>query len=185
MNLVDSIANYCRGYDLPQNLVMAIAKVESNLNMVATRAETHYRWLWNVTDHKPFRRLSNPEVVSNEAPADFPRPASFFCTPDTEWQGQRMSWGPFQMMGALLRERRFLEPFPVVCCDAELATKFACSHISHLRDKYYDKHGWTGVTAAYNAGRPRKDENGVYANAGYLNKVSISGAQKYLTIIRA
>lgn len=185
MNLVDSIARYSKGYDLPQNLVMSVAKVESNLSMHALRAEPNYRWLWNVETHKPFRRLNNPEVISNTAPEDFPRPHQFFCSVDTEWQGQRMSWGPFQMMGAVLRERRYTGPFPAICCDPDLAAKFACSHLSHLRDRFYKKHGWAGVVAAYNSGTPRKTPDGVYINAGYLNKVSISGAQKYLTFLRA
>jgi hypothetical protein len=185
MTLIDAIHQYSTGYNLPQNIVMAIAKVESNLSMHATRAESRYRWLWDSRRHRPFRRLSNPEIISNEAPDDFPRPTEFYASADTEWQGQRTSWGPFQMMGAVLRERRYNGPFVAVCCDPDLAAKFACSHLSHLRDKYFNKHGWTGVVAAYNAGSPRKDRNGVYVNAGYLNKISISGAQKYLTILRA
>ncbi len=185
MNLIDAINHFCVGYELPQNIVMAIAKVESNLSMPALRAEPHYRWMWDVKQHKPFRRPSNLELTSNEAPDDFPRPTMYFGNADTEWQGQRMSWGPFQMMGAVLRERRYAGPFPSICCSPELAARFACSHLSNLRDRFYDKHGWTGVVAAYNAGTPRKDSAGVYANAGYLNKVSISGAQKYLTILKA
>ena len=70
------------------------------------------------------------------------------------------------MMGALLRERGYAGPFPGIACDPELATRFACLHLSCLRDRYFDKHSWSGVVAAYNAGRPRCDERGELGRGG-------------------
>lgn len=184
MNLVDHITHFCTGYKLPLDVVMAIARVESAMNPYAIRAEPQYRWLWDNLFNKPFRRLEPAEIDLSWAPDDFVAPHEANITADTEWNGQRMSWGPFQMMGALLRERGYKGDFPAICCEPELAARFACSHISNLRDKYLDKHGWAGVVAAYNAGRPRKTENGIYVNYQYVNKVSKEGGRKYVGFIQ-
>lgn len=185
MNLVDYITKFSDGYHLPLDIVLGIARTESNMEMHAIRAEPLFRWTWNCETNRPFRRLTDDEILSNSAPVDFPRPTTYFATEHTEWQGQRMSWGPFQMMGTLLRERGFYGPFPQICCDPETAARFACAHISSLRDRYLDKHGWQGVVAAYNAGRPRKDVEGKYVNYEYVNKVSKAGGRKYLGFIQA
>lgn len=180
MNLQDSITTISAGYDLPVKLVAAVARVESNMGGLAIRFEPGYRWLWDMQNNKPFRHLSDEERYSTRAPRDFYAGSidltGYYSSDDTEWVGQRTSWGPFQMMGAVLREAGYFGPFTALCFDMETATRFACAKLSHLRDKYFDKHGWSGVVAAYNAGRPRRDELGRLVNQDYVNKISKAGA---------
>lgn len=179
MNLQDYISRLAPKHRVPPSLAFAIAKVESNMEMTAIRHEPHFRWLWDVRKHAAFRRLSSAEVAASQAPDDFKALPSeyFYSSDDTEWMGQRTSWGPFQMMGALLRERGYRGPFPELCRDAELATRFALLHIEWLALRYGGKHGWAGVAAAYNAGRPRKDEQGRYLNRDYVVKVAQAGGK--------
>lgn len=180
MNLQDHISRLSPRFNLPTNLVRAIAKVESNLEMSAIRHEPHYRWLWDNEQNKPFRTLDHAEIGSAYAPTDFYAVSDtpgFYSSDHTEWMGQRTSWGPFQVMGGVLRERGYKDAFPKMCIDPELATRFALTQLSKLRDRYYHKHGWAGVAAAYNAGRPRKDENGRYLNREYLVKIHDNGGR--------
>ena len=186
MNLVDATARHCHGYDLPLNLVLAIGKVESALDPYAIRFEPRYRWMWDSRRNRAFRRLGSAEVAGNEAPNDFkvldPTLSGFFSSADTEWTGQKMSWGPFQMMGALMRECGYRGPFPKLCDDHDLSARFACLHIAKLKVRYHRRHGWSGVVAAYNAGRPRRDSNGYYLNQSYVNKVAEAGVSNLVTV---
>jgi len=169
MSLVDAIAKNCAGYRLPQNLVIALARVQSDMTMSATHYDVDYRWMWDCDEDEPFRRLEDFER-HDMAPSDFIAPPN--CdTPTTEWIGQKMRWGPFLVHGAILRERRYWGPFAVMCSDPEKAARFACSHLSNLHDRYFARHGWAGVVAAFDAGRPRKDEFGDYVNSDFLKRV--------------
>lgn len=177
MNLQDSAAYYGRKIGIPLSLILAIAEVESNLDQYATRFEPGYRWLWNCQLNKPFRRLASVEVInSSSAPSDFPSPNdagyNFYSNADTEWTAQRTSFGPLQLMGAVARERQYKGPLVALCCDVELSAKWAITHLSWLMNRYYDKHDYGGVISAYNAGRPRLTENGLFINQSYVNKVA-------------
>lgn len=180
MNLQDCIARYSVGYDLPTLLVTAIARVESGLLGTAIRFEPDYRWLWDMNNNRPFRHPTEEERYNTHAPDDFnagrPEITGFYCSDDTEWIGQHISWGPFQMMGAVLRETGYKGPLPELCVDPDLASRFACVHLSKLKYRYFNRHGWSGVVAAYNAGRPRRDDTGRFFNQEYVNKVSQAGA---------
>lgn len=184
MNLQDSTSKYCIGYDLPLNILIAIARTESDFDSFATRFEPHFLWMWDCKENAPFRTLTEEDVHSASAPDDFPAPPrgkfTLFSTADTEWTGQKTSWGPFQMTGSLLREKGFTGGFPLVCYDADIAAKYACSHLSKLRDRFHAKYGWEGVVAAYNAGSPVLGDDGRFKNQNYVNSVSKNGARKYV-----
>lgn len=184
MNIVDTFSHYCSGYHLPQSLVLALAQVESVLTMTSMRFEPTYRWLWNCEDDKPFRRVEISEAMIGAAPDDFSVPHG--CgTLDTEWMGQRTRWGPLHINGAILRERRFYGPFPTMCADMDMAARFSCAHLSNLRDRYFDKHGWAGVVSAFDAGRPRMSDKGVYRNVDYLIRVAnIPGVAHFMPFNR-
>lgn len=184
MNLIDTISRYCDGYRLPQDLVMAIAMVESSMSMSAMRFEPTYRWFWDCQNNKRFRRVDISEAMVGAAPDDFSVSAG--CgTLDTEWMGQRTRWGPFQINGACLRERRYTGPFPIMCSDPDMAARFACAHISTLHERYFARHGWSGVVAAFDAGRPRKNNAGVYRNVEYLKRVAdVNKAARFLPFNR-
>ena len=171
--VIDSITYFSKYHSLPAPLLMAVAEAESNFEPTAIRYEPGYRWLWNVGRDTPYS-AQDAEIC----PDDFPgtRPGvngySTYASGPTEWAGQKTSWGVFQMMGAVLRERGYKGPFANLCCIPELAARFACEHIKVLHNKYHDRHGWAGVIAAYNAGRPRQDESGAYLNQAYVNKIA-------------
>ena len=184
MTLVDEIAKYAERYNVPSHVALAVAKTESNNTMPALRYEPAYKYLWDNANNRPFRGLSADEVASPRAPKGFAGSAlswAWYCSADTEWQMQKVSWGPFQIMGAVLRENGYIDPFPRLCCDESLAALWGCRHLSMLKDRYYQKHGWTGVVAAYNAGRPRM-QGGKYVNQDYVNKVARNGATGFVHI---
>jgi hypothetical protein len=185
MSLVDAIAHFAEKYEVPSQIVYAVAKVESNNAMLAIRYEARYRWMWDCVNNRPFRRVTDSEAAKTSAPLDFPRPPAHplgvYSSANTEWHAQRTSWGPFQMMGAVLREAGYNNPFPELCADPSLAALWGCRHLSHLRDKYWDDHGWAGVVAAYNAGRPRAVK-GRYKNQEYVNSIARAGAIPFVAI---
>lgn len=170
----EQLLNYCiqdeaKRHDLPATMVEAIILVESDNNLNAIRVEPAYRYLYDVVKQQPFRALRNGEVNCAKAPKDFPY-LSKLGSRDTEWGGQRASWGPMQVMGAVARERGFGDPFPALCSN-EWGVYWGCQHLSWLTDRYQKDYGWEGVISSYNQGSPRKDENGNYCNQTYVNKV--------------
>ena len=159
-------------YSLPAGLVIAIAIVESAGDPYAWRVEPDYRWLWDIRMKRPFRKLTQAERVSEKAPADFPH--FRFSSVHTEWWGQQASWGMMQVMGGLAREYGFALPFPQLC-DPAVNLDIACRFLNSLRSRFLASHGWHGVAAAYNAGKPRYDDAGNFQNADYVNKVAKQG----------
>ena len=88
-----------RTYGLPVAIVQGIMEVESGGNPFAMKFECHYRWLVDVNTLKPFRYLTPGEIYNIRPPDDFNYLTG--TTPDTEWIGQKTSWGPMQVMGAV------------------------------------------------------------------------------------
>lgn len=160
-------------YDIPESIISAIVKVESNGNVFAHRVEPPYRYLVDVKTKKPFRKLTSLESKSETAPKDFPHIYNL-SSKNTEWLGQQASWGPMQIMGAVAREYGFKEYFPALCSFAD-GLEYGCLHLSALRKRFLKKHGWEGVVAAYNAGSPRYLENGDFVNQDYIDKVIANG----------
>ncbi len=152
-------------HSLPADLIRAIILVESSGNPCAARFEPTYKYLWDCKNKHPFQRLSPQELNSNKHPSGFTAECG---SRDTEWTGQKTSWGPMQVMGAVAREYGFLGYFPVLC--GPLGVEYGAIHLVKLRDRYYARYGWDGVVAAYNAGSPvKKGEQ--YANQRYVDKV--------------
>ena len=173
---MDSARYWSSEYFLPFSLIMAIANVESGQNKHAVRFERHYRYLFDVGSGKPFRKLSDDEIMSKRAPYDFPFYGDI-SSRDTEWVGQQCSWGAMQVMGAVAREHGFQGRFPELCGDAGI--KYGCLHLSKLRERFLREYGWRGVIAAYNAGSPRKI-GGAFVNQKYVDAVvSAGGLESY------
>jgi hypothetical protein len=177
-NLQDEISKKSTGYAVPSEIIHAIAVVESDLAMDMVCAVPFHEWLWDTLSFRPFRRLHPSEHDAMTAPADFK--TRLLYDPDTEWLGQRMAWGPWQMPGATLRLTGFTGPFPLICCDAEQAALWACRHLSSLRDKYFERHGWAGTVAAFKTGRPRRTATGEYTCEEWLVHVRKAGAKRFL-----
>jgi hypothetical protein len=157
-------------FKLDFNLIYAVIVVESNRNPFAWRAEPHYRYLWDVREHRPFRLLTQDEIRGDAAPADFPFLREVNSR-NTEWWGQQASWGLMQVMGAVARELGFVYEFPALC-NPENGIHYGCKHLANLRDRFLEKHGWNGVVGAYNAGAPRYSEEGLLENQQYVDKVA-------------
>lgn len=159
---------------LPVPLVAAMVLVESAALASAWRFEPPYRYYWDVRANKPFRALSETERANERAPSDF------FAMPgissrDTEWTGQACSWGPMQVMGAVAREYGFRGGFPDLC-GWGVGLEYGLMHLTRLRNRFLDKHGWTGVVAAYNAGSPRRIDGGLnWVNQDYVDRVRAMG----------
>ena len=92
--------------------------------------------------------------------------------PDDDYHdehGRAVSWGLMQIMGQVARERGFRGKFNELL-QPEVGLYWGCRQLNVLHARYFKKHGWAGVIAAYNAGSPRK-VGGKFANQGYVDKV--------------
>lgn len=152
---------------LPPAVIECMIDVESSRNCYAWRHESHYRWLWNVETQSPFRTLTKAEIRSSKAPADFPSQRG---SQDTEWTGQRSSWGLMQVMGSTAREHGFKHNFSQLC-NPEQGIQWGCKHLKWLYDRHWEKHGWQGIISSYNQGVPLKNDDGTWANQSYVDKV--------------
>lgn len=79
------------------------------------------------------------------------------------------SWGLMQIMGQVARERGFKGKFSELL-QPEVGLYWGCRQLNVLKARYFKKHGWAGVIAAYNQGNARKIGNH-FANQPYVNKV--------------
>lgn len=127
--------------ELPVGLVKAICKQESGFDEDAYRYEPNYRY------------LVGDSLTMNE----------------TERFGQKVSWGLMQTMGGVMREHGFMSKwFTRACSEPAIALRYGMLHLRMYQKRYGD---WYDVIAAYNAGSPRKNEQGKYVNQGYVDSV--------------
>ena len=145
MMLENLAAKYASDFNIDHDLVYSIINVESGWNPYAMRFEPNYKWLY---EYRVYAGLLN-------------------ITEQTEETLQKMSYGLFQLMGALCREYGFKEEL-VKLCDPEINLKYGCMHLKKLINKYSNEQD---VIAAYNAGTPRKTEGGLFYNQKYVDKV--------------
>jgi len=90
-----------------------------------------------------------------------------------KWPGEKdraTSWGLMQIMGQTARERGFRGEFAELLTP-EIGLYWGCRQLNVLKARHFAKRGWEGVLAAYNAGSPRKRDDGKYVNQGYVDKV--------------
>ena len=184
LNIPDAFSYYSRGYSIPLEILKAIATVESNNDPNACRFERGYRWLWDLENNKPFRRISPQQAAVAGAPKDFPAPPTslgYYSSADTEYTLQKSSHGLMQIMGAVLRERGYFGPLTEIYQYPCIGIQFGAAHLSNLHRRFYKKHGWAGVVSAFNQGTPRTNDQGVYRNWQYLNKINVSGAKRFIS----
>ena len=151
------LANH-RRWDLPLDLLRAIVYVESAGDCNAYRYEPHYKWLYNV-------REDLPVVIK---PEDAPGPPGFggpgVINKWTEFIGQKTSWGPMQVLGAVAREYKFRGYFPKLC-HPNLGVHYGCKHLYVMKQRWRIKwntpKGEIALATAYNTGSP-KDEDHPY-----------------------
>jgi soluble lytic murein transglycosylase-like protein len=161
-----------RKYKLPEQLVAAIVQVESGGDRFAMRHEPAYPWLWDV-------RASAPRATTSVTAGRRQPPSDFGALPGvsalTEWIGQQTSWGLMQVMGATARELGFKGRFFTELCDPMEGLNYGCRYLVRLQREHFDRLGWPGVAAAYNAGTPRRLASGNFANQVYVDKVARAG----------
>ena len=127
-------------------VILSIARVESSFNPFACRYEPNYRWLYK--------------------PEEFYR--SYSSTVDTEIFFQKCSLGLMQVMGAVFRELGYREPLPKVFCDVKAQLLYGYRHFLRFYKKY---ESLEEAISSYNAGSPRRKENGEFVNQTYVDRV--------------
>ena len=147
------IEKYCNHYSLPPPLIKSIIQVESSGNTYAVRYEPHFRWLYNVEDY-----------------------TSGLQTESTEKEMQKTSWGLMQIMGATAREIGFDGAYLSELINPETNIKYGCKYLAGLRDRFEHLENSVAIfddnmVAAYNAGSPRRKENGDFVNQEYVDRI--------------
>lgn len=131
-------------HGLPPWLVWAVCRQESAFDRCACRYEDRYRWLFDPSKVKP--RI---------------------CSLATEEIFQKTSWGLMQVMGAIYREYGYKGWLSAIPEDVESQLEYGCMHLAGKIKKY----GLEGGIVSYNAGSPRKGDDGKYVNQHYLDSV--------------
>lgn len=142
-------------HGVPLLLLMAMVMVESSARWDVTRKEPHYRWVVNANTGAPFRKLKSPEDSSESCPGDF-EGLDGVTTAQEEWEGQRTSHGPLQVMGAVARELGFRGKFEEL--GRIEGINYGARHLRNFYDRHFDQYGLDGVIAAYNCGQPKPEQ---------------------------
>lgn len=164
MNLKDHITRRANTYEVPSQLAHAIAQVETGYDTYHSSYDPTWEWFYETTLCCRFRRVSDDEVLSAFAPADF---SGAHVPPDAEWIGQKSTWGPFAMRGYHLRAVGYTDRFQALFFNEDFCVHFFLVYLLQLHKRYGRKHGWSGVAAAYHSGRPRMTD-GNYTNVEYI-----------------
>ena len=143
-----AIAAGAQRHGLDPALVAAIVKQESGGNPDAARHEPGYRYVVDAETGRPFRTLTEAEVLMDRAPLGFHGVAP--CSSSTEWALQRTSFGLMQVMGANAREHGCAAPFLTVLLDPAEGVEYGCRYLAELRRRY----DVPSAISAYNAGKP-------------------------------
>jgi soluble lytic murein transglycosylase-like protein len=141
LRMIDQIAT---AHGLDWKLVTSIVQVESQGNPTAHRFEPNFKWFHQVIEHAKCNH----------------------CTVETEQKGQAFSYGLMQVMGATARATGYSGPLADLF-DPKVNLDVGCKFLKGLLSKYEMK----DAIAAYNAGTPRKKEDGKYVNQEYVDKV--------------
>lgn len=133
--------------------VLGMIEVESSGEPDAWNPEPKYRYLWDIAQGKPFRKLTEAEQASEIPPTDFPGPRGL--DRDAEWWGQQASWGLMQVMGAVARELGYKGRHLPALCRPEIGIPIGCRHLANQIRRFGNLDN--GI-AAYNAGTPRLED---------------------------
>jgi hypothetical protein len=125
--------------------------------------------MWDCAKNKPFRKLNSLELISTRTPADFPGMHNV-SESIQEWEYQRTSFGPMQVMGAVAREQGFTGDLSTL--SHELGIECGVKHLKNLYRRFYNVEGMEGVIEAYNRGRPYTS-----GTTSYAQKVMVAVAQ--------
>lgn len=144
---------------IPASLISAIIQVESGGDTWAVRYEPDFFNTYLAVVHSV-----------SPLPGVFPPGVSA----DTERRLRACSFGLMQIMGETAREEGFTGTFLTELCNPTIGILYGSLLLRSKKDKYYDAYGWDGVIAGYNAGSPRKNQDGTFVNQDYVDKVRVN-----------
>jgi len=149
----DIIRKCSKKYSLPINLIKAIIEVESSGNKYAIRYEPNFRWTKNIDKY-----------------------SGSYQSKATEKNAQKTSWGLMQIMGGTARELGYDETFLSGLLDERTNIELGCKYLAGLRKRFSDMENSISLfddnmVAAYNAGSPRRKENGEFVNQEYVDRI--------------
>ena len=146
-------------------LALAFAEVESSFNLYATRYESKWVWFFEkgkslYDKYKNFTEFFILSDFRNMCKAEYDNQLDFHFASS--------SLGCWQLMGSTARWLGFIGQFPQLFNIQENFTWFN-KYYNYLFKKYNGI--MTDIISAYNQGSARKDDNGLYYNQEYVNKV--------------
>lgn len=142
-NEIKQIASH---FNLEPNLIAAIIQKESGGDPFAIRYEPNFKY------------LLEPKIWAKK----------MRVTEATETQLQKFSFGLCQIMGATARDLEFSGPFALLF-EIEENLFYGCKYLADRFGKY--KGNKIKAIAAYNAGSPRYNDQGVLVNLPYVHDV--------------
>jgi len=158
-DLKDAIVEVSRSYGFRPRYLIAIALRENSGRWAGTRHEPAYRWLWDVTNNRPFTLSRSRKQVLPRGFTGLPG----VTTAAEEFDGQMTSWGPMQVMGAVAREYGFRGRFQEL--QGRTGVEYGVRHFVLLYRRLYRRFGIAGVVSAYNDGDPNPRNNAEYVFA--------------------
>ena len=148
LRLIPIIMPMALYHNLPVNLILAIIEVESGFDSGAIRTEKNYKY-----------------VLVGEKIEELAR--TNHITVETELQHQKNSYGYMQLMGANFRDLGFKASWNMVF-DPIVNIGYGIKFLSRLKKRWPEM---SDYVAAYNAGAPRKNDDGSYINQNYVDDV--------------
>jgi soluble lytic murein transglycosylase-like protein len=142
----DEIEEVSKSYGFDPNLIESFVITESSGNPLATRYEPAF-----------YRKYILPMLHHNAVTVE-------------EAKNRATSWGLMQIMGQVARELGFKDSFHELLIPG-IGLFWSCKHLKNKFKKYGD-HGLDYVIASYNAGSPRKNNDGLFYNQKYVDKVN-------------
>jgi len=142
----DLIVSIAQSQNVNVQLALAIAAQESNFNPNVVRYEPSWRYLFH------------PSIYCKH----------MGITKNTEIILQSISWGVMQVMGSVLRELGYNGHLTQMI-DPNLSISFGCKKLFKISKKFENE---LDIIATYNAGFPRKNDDGSYLNQSYVDGVT-------------
>ena len=147
-------------------LISAFIAVESKFHTYHFRFDPYYRWLWDIEQNKPFRKLTVTELTRLYAPHKFPGGTN-------EFVGQKMFYGLTGLNGAVARQHGFYAPCLTELFDPDNNVRVFATVLKEAYKSYFAQHGLDGVVASMNTGKPIYSR-GVLINQDYVDKVKMA-----------
>ena len=129
-------------------LLWAFSSVESSHNPFRCRYEKDWKY--------PFQVIEHAKMLGQ--------------TESTEWQMQKFSWGPMQVVGSVAREMKYSDFLPLLCSWGEGLRVGGLKLVQCLKRNT----SLQDAISSYNQGNPKKDAGGKYLNHEYVEKVLLA-----------